>query len=366
VKSKVTTFDGDEMNLHTPASLESEAELRLLSASKYKIISAQNSKNIMCIVQDSLLASYKMTLGIQPVRKDQFYNIALKISEDISPEKILSKIQHIRRIYQEKGKKVQAFHGKGLISLILPDDLIYEKKNGADPNEPIVKIYRGVLYEGTIDKNIIGSAHNSLIQVINKEYGPDAATEFIDGIQFVANNWLLISGFSVGLKDCMVQGEEKVQEINDVIEKCYIEAENIKVNTVNPNIREIRITGCLSKAKDIGLKIAKDALDPNNNFLYTVKSGSKADFFNVAQITGLLGQQNVSGQRVMPTLNNGHRTLPHYQFDGLNKRDEYESRGFIDSSFIKGLNPKQYYFHSMSGRESTCDTAMNTAKRLAK
>ena len=67
----------------------------------------------------------------------------------------------------------------------------------------------------------------------------------------------------------------------------------------------------------------------------------------------------------MPTLNNGQRTLPHYQFDGLTKRDEYESRGFIDSSFIKGLNPKQYYFHSMSGRESTCDTAMNTAKIMA-
>lgn len=352
------------MNLHTPASFEAEAELRLLSASKYKIISAQSSKNIMCIVQDSLLAAYKMTLGIQPVRKDQFFNVALTI-DGMSTEKILSKIQHIRKIYQEKGKKVQAFHGKGLISLILPDDFIYEKKNGADPNEPIVKIYRGVLYEGTIDKNIVGSAHNSLIQTINKEYGPDAATEFIDGIQFVTNNWLLISGFSVGLKDCMVQGEEKVQEINDVIEKCYIEAENIKANTVNPNIREIRITGCLSKAKDIGLKIAKDALDPTNNFLYTVKSGSKADFFNVAQITGLLGQQNVSGQRVMPTLNNGKRTLPHYQFDDLSKRDEYESRGFIDSSFIKGLNPKQYYFHSMSGRESTCDTAMNTAKKLA-
>jgi DNA-directed RNA polymerase beta' subunit len=203
--------------LHTPASFEAEAELRLLSASKYKIISAQNSKNIMCIVQDSLLAAYKMTLGIQPVRKDQFFNVALTI-DGMTTEKILSKIQHIRRIYQEKGKKVQCFHGKGLISLILPDDFIYEKKNGADPNEPIVKIYRGVLYEGTIDKNIVGSAHNSLIQTINKEYGPDAATEFIDGIQFVTNNWLLISGFSVGLKDCMVQGEEKVQEINDVIE----------------------------------------------------------------------------------------------------------------------------------------------------
>jgi DNA-directed RNA polymerase beta' subunit len=173
---------------------------------------------------------------------------------------------------------------------------------------------------------------------------------------------LLITGFSVGLKDCMVQGEEKVQEINDVIEKCYIEAENIKSNTYNPNIREIRITGCLSKAKDIGLKIAKDALNDDNNFISTVKSGSKGDWFNIAQVTGLLAQQNISGQRVQPTLNDGKRTLPHYSFDKLDKRDEYESRGFIDSSFIKGLNPKQYYFHSMSGRESTCDTAMNTAK----
>lgn len=347
------------MNLHLAASLEAEAELRLLSASKYKIISAQSSKNIMCIVQDSLLGAYRMTVGIQPVRKDQFFNIAMVC--DIPVDKIQAKIQHIRRIYQEKGKKVQCFHGKGLISLALPDDFIYEKKNGADPNEPIVKIYRGVLYEGTLDKNILGCAHNSLIQIINKEYGPDEAANFIDLIQFITNNWLLITGFSVGLKDCMVQGEEKVQEINDVIEKCYIEAENIKSTTYNPNIREIRITGCLSKAKDIGLKIAKDALNDDNNFISTVKSGSKGDWFNIAQVTGLLAQQNISGQRVQPTLNNGKRTLPHYSFDKLDKRDEYESRGFIDSSFIKGLNPKQYYFHSMSGRESTCDTAMNTA-----
>ena len=40
---------------------------------------------------------------------------------------------------------------------------------------------------------------------------------------------------------------------------------------------------------------------------------------------------------------------------------EYESRGFVSSSFIKGMSPREFYFHSMSGRESTCDTAMNTS-----
>jgi DNA-directed RNA polymerase beta' subunit len=358
-KSFNADFDGDEMNIHVPASLESEAELRLLSASKYKIISVQSSKPNFNICQDSLLGAYRMTLGTQNVPKDLFTNIAYNIGVPI--DRMTRKIQLIRRVLKDNNKKVQSYNGKGLVSLILPDDLFYTYRNNANPLEPVVKIFRGVLFEGTLDKNTLGSVHNSLIQIIHKDYGADKAAEFIDSIIFLTNQWLLHDGFSIGLDDCMVQGEDKVQEINHVISSCYIEAEGIKQTTHNPVIREARITGALSKAKDMGLKIAKNALHPSNNFISTVKSGAKGDFFNIAQITGLLGQQNVSGKRVQYTLNNGGRSLPHYPLGNLEIDKEYESHGFIDSSFIKGLNPKQYYFHSMSGRESTCDTAMNTA-----
>jgi DNA-directed RNA polymerase beta' subunit len=300
-----------------------------------------------------------MTLNNQPVPKDWFMNIAFNIG--VSIEQMNRRIQIIRRVLKDNNKKVQSYNGKGLISLILPDDLYYTCKNNANPDEPVVKIFRGVLYEGTLDKNTLGSVHNSLIQIMYKDYGEEKAAEFIDSIIFLTNQWLLQDGFSIGLNDCMVQGEDKVQEINHVISSCYIEAEGIKETTYNPNIREARITGALSKAKDMGLKIAKNALQPTNNFISTVKSGAKGDFFNIAQITGLLGQQNVSGKRVVYTLNNGKRSLPHYPLENLAMDKEYESHGFIDSSFIKGLNPKQYYFHSMSGRESTCDTSMNTS-----
>ena len=358
-KSFNADFDGDEMNIHIPQSVEAQTELKMVSAAKHHIISPQSSKPNMCIVQDSLLGSYKMSLGIQTVRKDEFFNIAMKL--DISISQILKKIQSIRKVFKEKGKKVQCFHGKGLLSLILPDDFFYEKKNNADPSEPVLKIFKGVIYEGALDKSTLGAVNNSLIQVIHKEYGSDITSLFIDGVQFISNNWLLINGFSIGIEDCMVRGESKEQEIKDVIQKCFVEAEGIKATTSHAGIREVRITGALGKAKDIGLRIAKDALDPNNNFLSTVKSGSKGDFFNIAQITGLLGQQNLLGQRVNPVLNNGKRTLPHYPMENLETQMEYESRGFIDSSFIKGLNPKQFYFHAMSGREGCCDTAMNTA-----
>ena len=374
-------FDGDEMNIHVPQSLEAQAELRMLSAAQWNIISAQSSKPNMAIVQDSLLGAYRMTQGTKKLTKGQFFDIAMKIprapysehkseeSEEgmMSAKEIMDRIQHIRKVLKEKGKKVQCYNGKGLISLFLPDDLIYEKTNDKDPNEPTVKIWRGVMYEGTLDKTVLGSSHNALHQVIHKEYGSEAAAHFIDCIQFSTNNYLLVDGFSVGLGDCLIsqdvneEGITKEDEIRDAVSKCYIEAEGIKQTTQHEGIREIRINAAMNKAKDIGLRIAKEALESGNGFLSTVNSGSKGDFFNIAQITGLLGQQNLKGRRVPLQMNHGKRSLPHYPFGDLTPEMEYESRGFIDRGFLIGLNPRQFYFHAMSGREGICDTAMGTA-----
>ena len=372
-KSFNADFDGDEMNIHVPQSLESQAEMRGLSMAKDHLVSAQGSKPIIGIFQDSLVGAYIMSKGFQIMRKDQFFDIAMtadfprepgaKLSNVIklSSNYILNRIKHTNTILRKFGKKT-GFSGKGLVSLILPDTFNYERKNNCDVNEPIVKIYRGVLYEGVLDKTVLGQTHNSIIQLLMKEYSEDIASCFVDNMQFMTNNWLLMNGFGIGLEDCLIKNEEQKIKIQDVISKCLLEAEGIKESTQHPGIREIRVNGSLSKARDIGLKISKDSLSPDNNFLSTVNSGSKGDFFNIAQITGLLGQQNLVGKRVQPTLNNGRRTLPHYQFGQLSIEDEYESRGFIKHSFIHGLNPQEYFFHAMSGREGVCDTAMGTSK----
>ena len=357
-KSFNADFDGDEMNLHAAQGIEALTELKTLSATKYNLISAQSSKPNVAIVQDSLLGAFRMTKGIVPINKGKFFDISMHLDLKIP---IMDRIQTIRRVFKDKGKKVQCFNGKGVISLFLPPDLEYEYKNGADPDEPIVKIHKGVLYEGAFDKSILGSAHLSLITILNKEYGPDSAMYFIDCIQFCTSQWLMNFGFTVGLGDCLVSDPTKAQEVKDNIRKCFIEADGIKTTTTHPGVREMRVNGALNKAKDIGLKIAKDSLAKDNNFISTVTSGSKGDFFNIAQITGLLGQQNLKGARVPLTMNSGRRSLPHYPFEGMTPEMEYESRGFIASSFIEGLNPREFYFHAMSGREGITDTAMGTA-----
>lgn len=361
-KSFNADFDGDEMNIHVPQSYESRAELMNLSMSKYMMMSAQSSKNTICIVQDSLLGSYMMTKDVSKISKDNFFNVCMSgINTDgtsWSPSYILDRIQHIQVILKKFGKNIPVFSPKNLFSMILPSDFNYSNKNGVLQDEPVVKIYKGVLYEGAINKNDIGQSHNSIIQLLHKEYDHDVASTFIDNVQFITNAYLTIVGVTVGIKDCIPQKEDEIQA---VVERCMIEAKGVEGTTHHPGIREMRVTAALNKARDVGLRIAKNSLQPDNNFISTVTSGSKGDFFNIAQITGLLGQQNLVGQRVAPHLNHGKRTLPHYPRTNMSKELEFESRGFIRHSFIHGLNPQEFYFHAMSGREGVTDTAMGTS-----
>ena len=87
------------MNIHVPQSLEAQAEMRLISASKNFIIAGQSSKPNMCIVQDSLLGAYRMTKGLQILRKDQFYDISMKTG--LSLKDVQNKIQTIRKVFKE-------------------------------------------------------------------------------------------------------------------------------------------------------------------------------------------------------------------------------------------------------------------------
>ena len=344
------------MSIFLAQDYDTTCEISQLATEANCFISSQASKPNLCVVQDSLIAAFLMTRDNSKITKELFYNITC-VNKDWTPDFVLGKIQHIRRVFKELGKPIVALNGKGLFSLMLPDDLYYTKRNNATEEEPIIRIHKGVVVEGVMNKAILGASHNSLLQIIAKEYSEERAMQFIDHVQWVTNEWLVHHGFGIGIKDCITMNNDQIQ--SNVI-KGYMEANQIKDSTSHPAIKEARISCALSKAKDIGMKIAKDSMKPDNGFITAVASGAKGDFFNICQITGLLGQQNICGQRVPLTFNKGKRSLPYYDFE-LNMEDEYESRGFIRSSFIKGLNPREFFFHAMSGREGVSDSAMKTA-----
>ena len=86
------------------------------------------------------------------------------------------------------------------------------------------------------------------------------------------------------------------------------------------------------------------------------RSGARASMLNLSQMAGSIGQQSVRGQR----LHRGYqdRTLPHFKRGDLGAK----ARGFVESSYKKGLTPTEYFFHSMGGREGLVDTAVRTSR----
>ena len=70
----------------------------------------------------------------------------------------------------------------------------------------------------------------------------------------------------------------------------------------------------------------------------------------------------MNGGRILYSLSNFQRSLPHYPINNENLDDDlkYESKGFIRNCFAKGLSPKEFFLHSITGREGITDTAMKT------
>lgn len=350
-------FDGDEQNAHFPQSLESSIEISLLSTPQECLLSSTNGTPIIVILQDALLGAYLMSKEDSIVVDLGVYNDIIMCLEggeytttnlSRNCNFFLHRKKEIRNTLINLGKYNGEWSlrtGRSILSLILPNDFNLDNED--------LKIKNGVIYEGNLTKKYLGSSHSSIIYMLKSEYNTETCANFINEIQFMTNKWLTYNSFSVHVGDC-AQNKIAMESINEKLE----EAEFITNTIMNKKLVEAKINLILSNAKDIGMKIAENS---NNNFVTTIKAGSKGDYFNLGQVKGLLGQQIINGGRIKKQLDNNTRTMVHYPRNNASSLlQKYESRGFIMNSFSKGLNPQEFFFHSMSGRQGVCDTAMTT------
>lgn len=342
-KSLNADFDGDEGNVHVAQKPNSIVELQELSSVENHIINQKNGEANTVLVQDNLTSLYLMTVECTPVDREELFQITMDLVDlkgnEMSMAEISARIQRIT--------SCEVITSDKLISLCLPEELDLEYEDCV--------IQDGQWICGTFNKKLM----NRLIKTVYHILGPKETIKMINNLEYLSNKWLYSRGFSIGLEDCMTNLDAR-DLIPKTILRCFTEANQLKQQIYHDGIREVRIQGSLNKARDVGLRIAKEGLHPENNFLATVNSGSKGDFFNIAQIAGLLGQQNFRGKRISFSMNHGKRSLYHYPFELTSDKDVYESRGFIRHSFLRGLNPREIYFHALPGREGITDTALGT------
>ncbi len=343
-------FDGDEMNIHLPQDILSDIEMKELMNVNNNVINSQGLPMIN-LIQDSIIGLTLLSkkniyftktefLSFLPNKIIQDENFEIPIPSIMFPEELWSSKQLISIFLPDINVE-----NSSKIYNILDEDIYFQE------NDSFILIKNGNLISGTFDKKFV---NNKIVRNILDNYNYDELIKFIENFQFIINNFVTnFSSFTIGYGDFVISDKIK-ENMNDLIDNKY----NILTNSINANnIAENEIN---SKLGDILVETSKytlDKLDYNNNMKMILLSGSKGKTANIGQTMICLGQQSLNGNRI-PLKFGGDRTLPHYL---KNNKTNFESRGFIRNSFIDGINPKQFFFHLMSGRENIIDTAIKTA-----
>lgn len=334
-------FDGDEMNCYVPRGVEARVEAQELMASPNHIVSAAAQKPIVAIIQDALLNAAQMSHETAtPLTRAQLMHMA--VAAGITASERLP----------EPDVPGNKYTPRAALSLCLPSTF------GARMGDTIIQ--DGKLIKGVHSKRTLGATRGGVVHRLKLHFGARAAANFVDAQQRVANEYAMMRGASVGLGDALVSDDTlgAVREsIDDAREKIAFLVQPYAGAAVLPVKVERRVNTLLNACRDRAGHLVTSALDPaTNNLLKMVESGSKGSRINVAQISGCVGQQNVSGARI--ALHYDRRTLPHF------KRGDHgaEARGFIASSYLDGLRPAEFFAHAQAGREGLSDTALRTAE----
>jgi DNA-directed RNA polymerase II subunit RPB1 len=296
-------FDGDEMNLHVPQSLEAKAELQEICLVPKQIVSPQSNKPVMGIVQDTLTGIRKFTRRDTFLTKDMVMNLVIWVKDwngRLPNPAIL--------------RPVPLWTGKQILSLIIPRVNVVtfhsahpdDEKSDISPGDTKVLIEAGELLTGIVCKKTVGSAAGGLIHVIMNEHGPNVARDFFNGVQCIVNNWLLINGFSIGIGDTIadhrtmetinqtiINAKEQVKKIISKAQAGLLESQP---GMTLKETFESEVNKALNEARDVAGKSAQNSLKEQNNVKQMVVSGSKGSYINISQMTACVGQQNVEGK----------------------------------------------------------------------
>ena len=350
-------YDGDEMNLHLPQSVQTENELKMLSNVTSQIVSPRESKPIISVVQDVTLGLYRLTKDNVEITEKQLFNLLMTNSKFIGdvPEP----------------NNDNKWSGRDILSEIIPSNVNlkngnnqYDSDKNKNDKQNFIVIENGKIKQGVFDKKIYQDRTNGLVHILFNDNGQDEARYLFDNTQKLICNWLVYNGFSVGVSDLIVTqkiNDEMEKEINDMKTKVYKIMKDIHQNKFenksfesNKQNFENEVNNLLNNSIGKVGKIALKNITDENRMVNMIKSKSKGNPVNMAQMISSLGQQNVDGRRITDSYND--RTLPHYtKYD-----DGPESRGFVENSFINGLTPQEFYFHAMGGREGLIDTAVKS------
>ncbi|MBI4145771.1 DNA-directed RNA polymerase subunit A' [Candidatus Woesearchaeota archaeon] len=340
-------FDGDEMNLHIPQTEEARAEAEILMQVQTQLISPRYGLSVIGCIQDAISGNYLLSK-----RKELPLDMAASILAGVG-------VTDLSRI---SGKKKVS--GRDVFSVLLPEDFNFVGASRA--GEPVV-IKNGVLTEGTIDtKTIGGEGEGLLLRSLHKQFGPERTIKLLHQIFRLGIEYLFHTGFSTGIadEDLPPEAREQIDQLlRQAEEDAALMIKQFKDNQLEVypgrtmrETLEIKILERLNKARNACGQVIKGFVNDSNQAAVMILSGARGSILSLIQMSACVGQQAMRGKRIEKGYR--QRTLSCFKKGDLSP----EARGFIMHSFKQGINPKEFFFQAITGRDALMDTALRTPK----
>ena len=322
-------FDGDQMAVHVPLSVEAQAEARFLMLAAGNIMKPSDGKPVCVPTQDMVLGSYYLTMDKDGARGEGRYFSSVEeviMAYQVKDIEIHAKInvKVFREINGEiKSGIIKTTPGLIIFNESIPQDLGFV--NREDENE---------MFDLEINFLITKKSLGKIIDKCYLKHGPTKTSIMLDNIKATGYHYSSIGAVTVAASDMIVPKKkyELLAEADatvDKIEKMY------RRGLISEDERYERV---IEKWTDTTEEVANtlmDSLDKFNPIFMMADSGARGSKSQIKQLAGMRGLMASPSGKIIE--------LP------------------IRASFREGLDVLEYFISTHGARKGNADTALKTA-----
>ena len=318
-------FDGDQMAVHVPLSVEAQAEARFLMLSVNNILAPKDGSPITTPSQDMVLGSYYLTIEAQDGAKGtgmifKDYNELLLAYYNKVVE--LHALVKVRKVLPDgRSALVESTVGRFIFNEGIPQDLGFVDRE-KDPfsleiDEVVTKKYLGKIIDKCFRK------HENTI-----------TAELLDYVKSIGFKYSTVGGITVAVADMAIPKEKEIYiaEAEKEVEKL---GKAYRRGLISDEERYEKVIATWTETTDKVTNALMDNLDRLNNIYIMAHSGARGSKNQIRQLAGMRGlMANASGKTV---------EIP------------------VKSNFREGLSVLEYFTSAHGARKGLADTALRTA-----
>ena len=318
-------FDGDQMAVHVPLSVEAQAEARFLMLSVNNILAPKDGSPITTPSQDMVLGSYYLTIEAQDGAKGtgmifKDYNELLLAYYNKVVE--LHALVKVRKVLPDgRSALVESTVGRFIFNEGIPQDLGFVDRE-KDPfsleiDEVVTKKYLGKIIDKCFRK------HENTI-----------TAELLDYVKGIGFKYSTVGGITVAVADMAIPKEKEIYiaEAEKEVEKL---GKAYRRGLISDEERYEKVIATWTETTDKVTNALMDNLDRLNNIFIMAHSGARGSKNQIRQLAGMRGlMANASGKTV---------EIP------------------VKSNFREGLSVLEYFTSAHGARKGLADTALRTA-----